>query len=196
MYVHSMNLSIKWYIFFILCSFVVKNSFSQQQYENKKIKFIESVAEYSTLEEFLSRPIYKNKIVYIDLWGTTCLPCLREFKYMNTLKKKLKNYDISFLFICQNTQGDTNNEWKRKWKSIVNKYQLEGTHIYTYLKPPDKFVHEKIDFEYMKKNINEPLGYGIPRYLIAKGGKILIYNAYKPSDVFKLTHQIDSLNLF
>ena len=30
----------------------------------------------------------------------------------------------------------------------------------------------------------------------AKGGKILIYNAYKPSDVFKLTHQIDSLNLF
>ncbi len=57
---------------------------------------------FTSLHDVLQRPEFKNKVVYVDIWGTTCPPCFEELqKYSPLLTSHYKDADdIAFLYIC------------------------------------------------------------------------------------------------
>jgi thiol-disulfide isomerase/thioredoxin len=62
----------------------------------------------------------KDKIVFIDVWATWCIPCIKELPYLDSLKERYKNNsDIAFLSLSI----DSN---ERDWLDFVKKNQLTG----------------------------------------------------------------------
>lgn len=165
----------------------------QKSNKIKNIHFVDSVSKYKTIDDILLLPQFINKTVYIDYWATTCIPCIKEFAYSSKVNKRLSIKNVAFIYICDNFHGSINDADRKKWKSLVYKYKLEGSHFYLYIIPPNKVVHDIIDMDYLVKHQNDKF-YGVPSYFIANKGKIIIYNAYRPSELEKLEKQIDSVN--
>ncbi len=63
---------------------------------------------------------YKGKVIYIDIWGTWCSPCLSA---ISELEPEKKNYsdDVTFVYLADETSPE--NTWEEKIKSI------EGEHL-------------------------------------------------------------------
>ena len=54
---------------------------------------------------------FRGKYVYIDMWASWCVPCLREVPVLQQLEKNLKNKKVAFVSISI----DANDEvWKKK----------------------------------------------------------------------------------
>lgn len=71
---------------------------------------------------------FRGKYVYIDMWASWCVPCLREVPVLQELEKKLKNKKVAFVSISI----DANQEaWKKKMdEKNMHGHQLwnpEGT---------------------------------------------------------------------
>ena len=43
---------------------------------------------------------YKGKIVYMDIWGTWCQPCINAIKSSPKLKEAVKDYDIVYVYFA------------------------------------------------------------------------------------------------
>jgi len=140
---------------------------------------------FSSLKDIISQDRFKDKTVFIDMWGTTCAPCIKEFDYAGELKERYKDEAVEFLYLCSIDRIDH----KVRWKDIIKQKQLAGYHV-----PIDGTLYESI----WDKHLSEPIEskYWIPRYFIVKGGNIVIGKAAHPSSKDKLYNQIDSvLNL-
>jgi thiol-disulfide isomerase/thioredoxin len=62
----------------------------------------------------------KGKIVFIDVWATWCIPCIKELPYLDSLKEEYKNNsDIAFLSLSI----DSN---EKDWLDFLKKNQLSG----------------------------------------------------------------------
>jgi len=70
---------------------------------------------------------FRGKILYIDVWETSCKPCIGNFPYAKQLKKRLKAAKIDtlieFVTVCT---GDSKTEWKKKLKE----HKPVGVHFY------------------------------------------------------------------
>jgi thiol-disulfide isomerase/thioredoxin len=155
--------------------------------------FIEVNKQFKSIRDLLALEYFKNKTVYIDLWATTCAPCIREFPASNALIKKYEGKDVAFLYICYNFNLPESKERVRlQWKELIEKNKLSGFHAYTYVMPPDSIIHEPITFEFMQQKSGKAIAYGVPTHFIAKNGKILVEYAPIPSDP-ATTRLIDSV---
>jgi len=171
----------KIYLLFIFSLSVFLKSFSQEA--NPKIIFYEDTTKFSSLEEVLNLPELKNKVVYFDLWGTRCIPCLEEFKHMKSLKEHYKNKAVAFVYLKSPYGFDDSKEWKE----LVNKNNLEGLHISMYI----NFYTHNFWIKYQEK-YTEERQYAIPTYLIAnRKGVIVNFDASRPSKPEKLIKEID-----
>ena len=106
----------------------------------------------------------KGKVVYIDVWGSWCAPCIQEFKTSVKLAEKFKDREVSFVYLnIDDTDG--------AWRKAILKNKLKGYHLRA-----DKKAGDKI------KNT-----YGItffPYYmLIDKNGMLTSNNAKRPLEV-------------
>ncbi|MGI8600487.1 MAG: TlpA family protein disulfide reductase [Chitinophagaceae bacterium] len=62
----------------------------------------------------------KGKIIYIDVWATWCIPCIKELPYLDSLKERYKNNsDIAFLSLSI----DSN---ESDWLDFLKKNHLTG----------------------------------------------------------------------
>ncbi len=104
---------------------------------------------------------FRGKYVYVDLWASWCVPCVKEIPHLKQLEKDLQNGDVVFLSISiDNNEG--------AWKKKVAALGLEGNLLIN----KDNKLCESL-------NVN-----GIPFFLIYdKEGKLYKYNAPRPSDV-------------
>lgn|GEM_PF-3371903 len=132
---------------------------------------------FITIEDILKMDRFKNKVVYLDFWGTSCKPCLEEFKYTHALKKKFENTPIEFVYISQyrkKKEWDTYREMK--WRMIIEKYNLIGTNILV----SDELKHH---FVYKNKDRTDPIKlYAVPKYILFnKKGEVVDFNAPRPS---------------
>jgi thiol-disulfide isomerase/thioredoxin len=113
---------------------------------------------------------FKGKVVYVDFWGTTCAPCLEEFKnFTKPLKDQYQNRpDIAYLYICGGT--------KLIWKQQLQKFNIEGDHIFLNTKDYAALFHRSV-----RGSKDSVLA--MPRYLIMdKHGKIVDKDAPPPSE--------------
>ncbi len=109
---------------------------------------------------------FKGKLVYIDLWATWCRPCLAEMPSMQKLTKDYKGKDIVFISISIDAK-------KSDWNNFLSNKKTEGLQLYH---GSSKEVYEKEFYKFYKYEF-------IPRFiLIDKQGKVVMYEAYLPSD--------------
>jgi thiol-disulfide isomerase/thioredoxin len=75
----------------------------------------------------LSLGDFRGKILYIDVWSTTCPPCLAQFPHREQLLNRLKrlHLDTSIIFININIEDS-----KRNWKKAIKKYQPVGINLH------------------------------------------------------------------
>ena len=104
---------------------------------------------------------YRGKYVYIDMWASWCVPCIKEIPYLKALEKELQNDNVCFLSLSIDTKEDA-------WKKKVADLGLEGELVIN----KDNKLCEALNVT------------GIPFFLIYdKEGKLYKYNAYRPSDM-------------
>lgn len=161
----------------LICKFFYDKSFSG----NEHVQLIKNSDEIKSLEDLVKRKEFMNSVLYIDLWGTSCGPCLHEFKYASELKARYKGKQIKFIYLSV-PYFHFNDE--QKWKNIIKKYNLAGFH---------SLINVELYHNIMKREgIENP--YTIPHYiLIDKHGKIVELNAFKPSNKQELYTQIDKI---
>ena len=74
---------------------------------------------------------YRGKIVYLDIWGTWCGPCKNKLKESHKLKAELKNYDIVYLYLANNSPEDS-------WKNVIGEYNLTEPNCVHYNLPKEQ----------------------------------------------------------
>jgi thiol-disulfide isomerase/thioredoxin len=162
-------------LIFVACFTSIKIFLVNRINTNENIKFLTINPNASSFQQ-LYNDNFKGKVLYVDFWGTTCGPCLQEFRdFTKPLKDKYRDRDnIRYLYIAQG------NEYL--WHEQIKKYKVEGSHV---------FVNEKQYDKLYKQSTNDSTVL-MPHYLIIdKTGRIVEPNAKQPSDGDSLYFQLD-----
>ncbi|MDO5968398.1 TlpA disulfide reductase family protein [Flavivirga aquimarina] len=111
----------------------------------------------SPIEETFNKILEDNKgkVIYIDCWGTNCVPCIKEMPDSKLLMSKFKEQDVQFVYLC--LSGDEKN-----WNKLLSKFQLDGGQQYLLDNKQDQSLRDIMQFN------------GIPYHiLIDKNGSII-----------------------
>ncbi|MDP1812496.1 MAG: TlpA family protein disulfide reductase [Sediminibacterium sp.] len=147
---------------------------------NEQIKIVNS-SNLKSFADILKISELKGKIVYIDVWGTFCGPCIKEFEYGMDLKNRFKNNSVAFLYLAS-PYGRADDEFR--WKKMIQSKSLYGYHLLMTNTLYENFWNS------FKDSI--PMSYQIPHYIIVgRNGRILNYNAPRPSSKTILYEQIE-----
>lgn len=151
---------------------------------SKKIENVTILnGNYTSIQEIVNSKELRDKVVYVDLWYSSCSPCIDEFKnYLPKIKDSLESKRVTFLYVARET---SHLDSKQRWMKAISKYNLKGYHYYF-----NKDVEQAI-WEEITKNINDKKQ-GYPHYLIAKKGKIISFDAPKPSEQETLFNFFDN----
>jgi thiol-disulfide isomerase/thioredoxin len=180
---------------------IVLYSFGQETsnavpFDSSKFTFIEDTKAFGSIEDILKLHQFKNKVVYIDLWGYGCAACMREFKSLPALKNKYKNKEVAYLYIFYKHADCLSAEIKETyWRKYAVDNGLTGTHVLAYVQPPQTINNEHILPMRERKTITLDKDiYAIPRYMIAdRNGKIQVFDAPRPQEKTKPFATIDKL---
>ena len=146
---------------------------------------IGTTEQTNSMEEVLALPELKGKVVYADMWRTTCGPCIKEFRHVKDLKKHFQDKkDIVFLYFSQ----DKHPGGEYRLRKMISKYQLNGYHFLLF---NGDFV--SANWPILQEGSSDARAY-VPRYFIVdKEGNIVIQNAKRPSAKEELYAQIESV---
>ena len=148
---------------------------------NPEIKIIENYDKILNFSEILSMKEFANKVIFIDIWVAPCSPCIAEFKHLPELKNRYKNKDVVFLYLAR-SYGILR---KSKWEKEMQKYNLEGYHIW---------MTEKLKDTIISDSKLTGIARGYPKYiLVNKNGEVVNTNAPRPSSKNELYELIDEL---
>lgn len=98
---------------------------------------------------------HKGKVVYVDMWGTWCVPCIQEMPMHKLLRERYKNKEVVFVYLAVNSK-------RNLWYKMIQNFEIEGDH----------FLLTKEQYDYLDR-----LFYidGIPHhFLMNKDGKVAI----------------------
>ncbi len=130
---------------------------------------------YTTFQDLLNQ--FSGKSIYIDIWATWCLPCIKEFQH-NEEVNTLLGTEIERLFISIDQQ-----RFAERWEQSIKYNELEGYHV----RANTELLIDMWD------EIGGQKG-AIPRYvLIDNSGNIFKAEAASPSNKELLVKQIKEL---
>ena len=137
---------------------------------------VEGLTDGKAILDKLVAP-YKGKIVYLDIWGTWCTPCKNKLKKSHKLKEELKDYDIVYLYLANNSEEDS-------WKNVIGEYNLTEPNCVHYNLPEEQ--QDAIE-QYVKIT-------GYPTYrLIDKQGGLHHLKWTDDEDIHKFKKMLDEL---
>ncbi len=120
----------------------------------------------------------KNKIIFIDIWASWCMPCRAEFTHNSELETLLSQYPmVEKLYITIDKDSDS-------WKNAIQSIKLSGYHLIA----TNELMNE------MRKKIYQSETVTVPQYiLIDSHGNILNRNLPRPSEIKILKAELDKL---
>jgi thiol-disulfide isomerase/thioredoxin len=72
---------------------------------------------------------YRGKVIFVDVWGTWCSPCIKNIKEkMPLLEEKFKSKDVVFMYLA-------NSSPEPAWRNFIKQQQLTGEQIVHYRLP-------------------------------------------------------------
>lgn len=90
---------------------------------------ISSIPKERVMNEIISN--YKNKVIFIDLWATWCVPCLDAMKQFRAAKGDFHDKDVAFVYI---TNGSSPKKlWEEKIKGIGHDHYYLTTDQWDYM---------------------------------------------------------------
>jgi len=161
-----------------------------------KIILLNSGSKYISFQNIIQRPEFKNKIVYVDIWGTNCGPCFEELEnYTPQLTERYKDAkDIAFLYICL----DRHPLPELRWKDKIQMFKPNGYHVLVNAEGEPKLAKDIIG-----QSVDGQFFPYIPFYFIVnKQGQIIgkptadpSKGELQPSDKNLLYKKLDSVRL-
>ncbi|MEJ2583643.1 MAG: hypothetical protein P8Z38_00925 [Robiginitalea sp.] len=141
--------------------------------------------EFESLDDIVSDDAFRNKILYVDLWFSTCSFCRKEFKHLPEVKNFFKDKDqVAFLYLSHQTRHPNT---RQLWKNAIQELELHGYH---YMMDRD---FEKRMWQRLRKKDSTIRG-GFPHYLIIDNTSgYRNYNAPKPSEIKDLKAAVNPL---
>ena len=137
----------------------LKKSFENLRYTMKGAS-LPPVSFENAAGDTLTLAAFKGKYLFIDLWASWCVPCIKMTPYVQQLEKQYEGRNINFVAISI----DAN---RQNWLSKMRDLQLHG---HQYLDLPGAFAKQL--------NIS-----GIPHYLIYdKESKLLVFQMDMPDN--------------
>lgn len=77
--------------------------FCEITYAQKSIADFEIIEDstniFKSIDDYFKLDKFKGKVIYVDVWGTRCGPCIKEFEYHKGLKEKFKDKSVEFLYL-------------------------------------------------------------------------------------------------
>lgn len=144
-----------------------------------EIHFIED-KNLKTFDQVIQLDQFQGKVIYIDLWGTRCKPCIEEFSFNSFLKERFKQEPVEYLYLAVD-YGHADDE--ARWKEMVQAKNLTGYNMLI-----TASLYKEI-WNIIKDNVRDM--YLIPHYIILnKKGKIAYADAARPSEKETLYHQV------
>lgn len=91
--------------------------------KNPDIVFLENLDTLKSIEKLIEP--FDGKVVYLDIWGTWCGPCVRELsQYTAALKQRFEGRDdLIFLYVATDSDSD-----RQKWEQFVRLHLITGYH--------------------------------------------------------------------
>ena len=105
-----------------------------------------------------------GKVLYVDVWGTTCGPCFKEFPYSRDLHSKVNHEEIQFVYLCISSKDE------EYWKQKIQEYDLNGQHFLLNREAGKAFYEE------LGERNRKPY-----YFIIGKDGQLAMKNAPRPS---------------
>lgn len=141
--------------------------------------------DYASLEAVFQDAAFQDKILYVDLWFSTCGFCRKEFRHLPQVNKYLGGNDqVAFLYLSHETRHPNT---RQLWKNAIQELQLHGYHYMM-----DRDFEKKVWAELRKKD--STIRVGFPHYLIIDNTSgYRNYNAAKPSELPDLKAAMDPL---
>jgi len=68
---------------------------------------------------------FKGRYIFIDFWGSWCMPCLLEMPKYDGVIKKLRHLPVLFMFLSVETSEDDMNTVKEKYNINAEFYNLD-----------------------------------------------------------------------
>lgn len=138
-----------------------------------KMVFVKDGDKINIWENILS--LVKGKTVFLDMWGTWCVPCRQQLeKNSHAIKEYFKGKELGYLYIANYDQGN-----EQTWKQLIAYFGLEGSHI---------LANKKLTEDIMSK----VKGTSYPTYIIIhKDGSFELSKAGSPLNRELLIAQIE-----
>ncbi|MBR9860400.1 TlpA family protein disulfide reductase [bacterium] len=124
--------------------------------ESPEFSFVDINGDTVRLEDF------KGSYVYIDVWATWCLPCIKEIPDLKAMEEHFHDANLQFVSVAYRDKHE-------RWKNMVIEEELGGAQLYAYIYYDPFFKAYQIS--------------GIPHFiLIDPEGYIIDPDAKRPSN--------------
>lgn len=138
---------------------------------------VEGLTDGKAIVEKMIEP-YKGKIVYMDVWGTWCQPCIQAIKASPAMKEAVKDYDIVYLYVAYGSE-------ETAWKGCIAELGLTKPN-YVHYNLPQKQQEAVLD--YLKVD-------GVPFYvLFDKQGNMEILDRGHMGNIQGFKNKIDEIS--
>ena len=134
------------------------------------------VSNIHTLKE-LHATYFKGKRIFVDLWATWCVPCVKEFTYKAQLDSLLNLHNIIPVFISLDSPESMN-----RWLQFIDSKKLTGYHFL-----PNHNDRIITDIRRIAGHSDPKSTMAIPHYIyMDEQGDIIEKEAPRPSEIEKL----------